>query len=50
MTRADARDFLKLAGEIGLKPRIKTFPLAQANEAVHAVKQETADGAVVIVP
>jgi propanol-preferring alcohol dehydrogenase len=50
MTRADARDFLKLAGEIGLKPRIKTFPLAQANEAVHAVKQETADGAVVIIP
>ena len=50
MTRADARDFLKLAGEIGLKPRIKTFPLAQANEAVHAVKQETADGGVVIVP
>jgi alcohol dehydrogenase, propanol-preferring len=50
MTRADARDFLKLAGEIGIKPRIKTFPLAQANEAVHAVKQETADGAVVIVP
>ena len=50
MTRADARDFLKLAGEIGLKPRIKIFPLAQANEAVHAVKQETADGAVVIVP
>jgi propanol-preferring alcohol dehydrogenase len=50
MTRADSRDFLKLAGEIGLKPRIKTFPLAQANEAVHAVKQETADGAVVIVP
>ncbi|HEY6377008.1 MAG TPA: zinc-dependent alcohol dehydrogenase family protein [Edaphobacter sp.] len=50
MTRADARDFLKLAGEIGIKPHIKVFPLAQANEAVHAVKQETADGAVVIVP
>ncbi len=50
MTRADARDFLKLAGEIGLKPHIKVFPLAQANEAVQAVKQETADGAVVIVP
>ncbi len=50
MTRADARDFLKLAGEIGLKPHIKVFPLAQANEAIQAVKQETADGAVVIVP
>jgi alcohol dehydrogenase, propanol-preferring len=50
MTRADAREFLELAGEIGIKPRIKTFPLSQANEAVHAVKQETADGAVVIIP
>ncbi len=50
MTRADARDFLKLAGEINLQPHIKVFPLAQANEAVLAVKHETADGAVVIVP
>jgi alcohol dehydrogenase, propanol-preferring len=50
MTRSDARDFLKLAGEINLQPRIQVFPLAQANEAVQAVKHETADGAVVIVP
>src|SRR6202042_526229 len=48
MTRTDARDFLALAGKIGLKPRIKTFPLAQANEAVLAVKNESGIGSTVI--
>ena len=50
MTRADARDFLKLAGEINLKPRSTVFPLDQANEALMAVKSDAIDGAAVIVP
>lgn len=50
MTRADARDFLKLAAEIGLRPKVTTFPLDQANEALLAVKQDAIDGAAVIVP
>ena len=50
MTRNDARDYLQLAADIGIKPQVNIFTLEQANEAVHAVKQETADGAVVIVP
>jgi propanol-preferring alcohol dehydrogenase len=50
MTRADARDFLKLAHEIGIRPRVAVFPLAQANEALRAIKHETVDGAAVIVP
>ncbi len=50
MTRADARDFLKIARDIGIRPQVTVFPLAQANEALHAVKLETVDGAAVIVP
>jgi alcohol dehydrogenase, propanol-preferring len=50
MTRADARDFLKIAGDIKLQPRVITFPLDQANEALAAVKSDSIDGAAVIVP
>jgi propanol-preferring alcohol dehydrogenase len=50
MTRQDARDFLILAGKIGIQPKIQVFSLDQANEALQAVKHETANGAVVIVP
>jgi propanol-preferring alcohol dehydrogenase len=50
MTRADARDFLALAAQIGLKPKVTMFPLDQANEALLAVKNDAVDGAAVIVP
>jgi alcohol dehydrogenase, propanol-preferring len=50
MTRADARDFLELAAQIGLNPHVTVFPLDQANEALLAVKQDAIDGAAVIVP
>jgi propanol-preferring alcohol dehydrogenase len=50
MTRSDARDFLALAAQIDLKPRVTVFPLDQANEALMAVKNDAVDGAAVIVP
>jgi propanol-preferring alcohol dehydrogenase len=50
MTRDDACDFLRLAGEIGIEPRVALFPLDEANAAIDAVRNETADGSVVIVP
>jgi len=50
MTRDDARDFLKLAAEIRLRPQVTTFSLDQANEALAAVKGDAIDGAAVIVP
>lgn len=50
MTRQDARDFLSLAAEIGIQPQVQVFPLDQANAALQAVKQETANGPVVILP
>jgi propanol-preferring alcohol dehydrogenase len=50
MTRADARDFLALAAQIKLHPKVTVFPLDQANEALLAVKADQIDGAAVIVP
>ncbi len=50
MTRADAHDFLQLAAEINLRPRVTVFSLAQANDALLAVKNDAVDGAAVIVP
>jgi propanol-preferring alcohol dehydrogenase len=50
MTRADARDFLKLAAEINLQPRVTTFALDHASEALSAVKSDSIDGAAVIIP
>ncbi|HJS99870.1 MAG TPA: zinc-dependent alcohol dehydrogenase family protein [Terriglobales bacterium] len=49
MTRADARDFLRTAAEIGLRPKTTAFPLEQANEALIALKKDAIDGAAVIV-
>ncbi|MFZ1937741.1 MAG: zinc-dependent alcohol dehydrogenase family protein [Terracidiphilus sp.] len=49
MTRQDARDFLALARELDFRPTVATFPLDQANRALEAVKNETADGSSVIV-
>src|SRR5271165_5981625 len=49
MTRADARDFLQLAAEIKLHPKVTSFTLGQANEALAAVKSDAIDGAAVIV-
>lgn len=50
MTRADARDFLNLAAEIRLHPKVTAYPLAQVNEALAALKADRIDGAVAIVP
>ncbi len=49
MTRTDARDFLQLAGEIKLRPKVTSFSLDQANEALAAVKNDAINGAAVIV-
>jgi alcohol dehydrogenase, propanol-preferring len=50
MTRDDARDFLKIAAEIRLNPKVTVFPLDQANDALLALKNDAIDGAAVIVP
>jgi propanol-preferring alcohol dehydrogenase len=50
MTRADARDFLQVAAEIDLRPKVTVFPLEHANEALHALKNDSIDGAAVLAP
>jgi len=50
MTRADARDFLRIAGEIAIEPETTIFPLDRANEALAAIKSDSLDGAAVILP
>jgi propanol-preferring alcohol dehydrogenase len=50
MTRQDARDFLAVAAEINIHPRVRTFSLDEAAAALQAVKHETAEGPVVILP
>ncbi|MGH7661589.1 MAG: zinc-dependent alcohol dehydrogenase family protein [Vulcanimicrobiaceae bacterium] len=50
MTRTDARDFLSLAAEIGLRPQANVFPLADANAALASLRQDEVRGAAVLVP
>jgi propanol-preferring alcohol dehydrogenase len=50
MTRQDARDFLKIAHDLKIRPEVTMFSLEDANKALLAVKEETADGSAVIVP
>jgi propanol-preferring alcohol dehydrogenase len=49
MTRDDARDFLKIAAELRIQPKVSIFSLDDANQAILAVKNETEDGSAVIV-
>jgi alcohol dehydrogenase, propanol-preferring len=50
MTRSDARDFLQIASEINLRPKVKAFPLDQVNQALLAIKNDSIDGAAVVLP
>jgi alcohol dehydrogenase, propanol-preferring len=50
MTRSDARDFLKIAADIRLQPKVTVFSLEQANEALAGIKNDAIDGAAVIIP
>ncbi len=50
MTRADARDFLAIAAQAGLRPNATSFPLERVNEALAAIKSDSIDGAAVVVP
>src|SRR5277367_2456358 len=45
MTRADARDFLKIAADIRLQPKVTVFSLREANQALAAVRNDAIDGA-----
>jgi len=48
VTRADAEEFLPLAGRMGLRPQVTCFAPEQANEALIALKHGQIDGAAVL--
>jgi propanol-preferring alcohol dehydrogenase len=50
MTRQNAKDFIELARDLGITPRVTTFPLPEANHALLAVKDEDDHGSVVLLP
>jgi propanol-preferring alcohol dehydrogenase len=50
MTRSDARDFLKIATAINLRPSVRSFSLDRANEALALLKSDSVDGAAAILP
>ncbi len=47
-TRQDGEDFLKIAAEISIHTEIRPFPLAEANEALSALKNDAIRGAAVL--
>lgn len=50
MTRADARDFLKIAAEIHLQTKATAFSLDRVNEGLQAIQHDAIDGAAVVLP
>ena len=50
LTRADAREFLALAPQAGVKTRIVEMPLVAANEALARLRQGELTGVAVLIP
>jgi len=50
LTRRDAREFLDLAPRAGIRARVTCWPLADANEAIAALREGRLDGAAVLLP
>jgi propanol-preferring alcohol dehydrogenase len=50
MTRQDARNFLKIAADIRLRPTVVTYPLERVNEALQAIRHDKFTNPSVIVP
>jgi propanol-preferring alcohol dehydrogenase len=47
-TRQDGEDFLRVAAEIPIRTRVQVFPLAEANRALNALKNDAIPGAAVL--
>ena len=50
LTRADGRDFMRLAAQLPLQPSIETVPLTAANDALARLRSGKLEGAAVLVP
>jgi len=47
-TRQDGQDFLQVASEIPIETHVQLFPLAEANRALNALKNDAIPGAAVL--
>jgi propanol-preferring alcohol dehydrogenase len=50
LTRADGREFMKIAAEAPIRTQTSTYPLNQANEALERLREGRIEGAAVLVP
>jgi propanol-preferring alcohol dehydrogenase len=50
LTRQDAREFLSIAPRAGIRTEVTRYPLAQANEALSALREGRLKGAAVLIP
>jgi alcohol dehydrogenase, propanol-preferring len=50
LTRADAREFLPIAAQAGIKMQVTRYPLAQANAALDDLRAGRFEGAAVLIP
>jgi propanol-preferring alcohol dehydrogenase len=50
LTRSDGEEFLALADEVGVTTTVKTFALANANQALDELRSGRLEGAAVLVP
>jgi propanol-preferring alcohol dehydrogenase len=49
LTREDAREFLEVAPQAGIKAEVTRYPLARANEALSDLRDSRLQGAAVLV-
>ena len=50
LTRRDGEEFLTLAPQVPIRTVVETFPLADANEALHRLRNGQITGAAVLIP
>jgi alcohol dehydrogenase, propanol-preferring len=50
LTRADAREFLAIAPQAGIKVKVTRYPLAEANAALADLRGGRFEGAAVLIP
>ena len=50
LTRRDGEELLALAPRVPLRPRVETFPLARAGDALAALRAGRIEGSAVLVP
>jgi propanol-preferring alcohol dehydrogenase len=48
VTQFDIAEFLPLAGEISIQPKVETYPLEEANRALRELKHGPIQGAKVL--